>query len=142
MIEDIIQGIVDKLAEDFPTVIIYTEKVPQNFAEPSFRVKRLQVGKTTGLGTRRWIEIPFDILYFPESEDEPEAEWNGVFEKLFNKLEWINSGGDTMRGENMSAEFDAEQAVGHFRVTFGAFLLDVYNPGDTMETLYQNEEEQ
>ena len=47
-----------------------------------------------------------------------------------------------MRGENMSTEFDAVQAVSHFRVTFGAFLLDVYNPGDTMETLFQNEEEQ
>lgn len=138
MIADIQQGIVDKLAATFPGVTIYTEKVPQNFAEPSFRVKALAPGNTPGLGTRRWRTVPFDVLYFPASTDEPEAEWHEIVEKLFNEVEWITAGGDTMRGEDMSGEFDAEQEVGHFRVTFGAFIMDAHKPGDKMETVIQN----
>lgn len=136
MIADIQQGIVDKLAAAFPGVTIYTAKVPQNFAEPSFRVKALQAVNTAGLATRRWRTMPFDILYFPASTAEPEAEWHEVVEKLFTEVEWITAGGDTMRGEDMSGDFDAEQEVGHFSVTFGAFLLDVHKPGDKMENLY------
>jgi hypothetical protein len=134
---DIQQGIIDALAAAFPGVTIYAEKVPQNFDEPSFRVKSITATNRPELDTRRWREVQFDILYFPESGDEPEAEWRDVCDDLFNTVEWITAAGDTMRGTELAGDFDTEQEVGHFRVTFGAFLMDVHEPGPTMETLTQ-----
>lgn len=141
MINEITQGIVNKLAESFPAATLYIEKVPQNFVNNSFRVKRLAVTSTPGLDTRKWRSITYDILFFPQSETAPETEWNTVAETLFAEIEWITVEQDTMRGEDMSADFDTEEEVGHFRVTFGAFLLDEHLKGDLMEDLYQNEEE-
>ena len=138
MIADIKQGIIDKLAETFPSVTIYAEKVPQNFQEPSFRVKTITATERSEMGTRRWREIPFDILYFPESEDEPETEWQNVVERLFQSVEWITAGGDLMRGTDMSGDYDIEQEVGHFKITFGAYLIEKHEKGDLMETLMQN----
>lgn len=132
---DIKQGIVDAIAAAFPDATIYTEKVPQNFEEPSFRVKSITATNRSELDTRRWREVQFDILYFPAAMEEAEAEWELVRDKLFQTVEWITVAGDTMRGTELAGDFDAEQEVGHFRVTFGAFLLDVHEPGPVMETI-------
>lgn len=134
--DDMILGIAAKLAETFPGVTIYTEKVPQNFTEPSFRIKRLEITSTPGLNTRKYKRVTFDLLYFPESRTEPETEWNGVAEALIFALEYINAGGGLLRGEDMSADFDAEQDVGHFRVAYGAFTLE-HTTGDKMESITQ-----
>lgn len=124
MTNGIIQGIVDALAAAFPSVTLYTEKVPQNFDEPSFRVKALQVINRAEFGTRRLREIPCDVLYFPGNPDDAETEWNGVAVQLFDALEWITANGVTLRGNDLAAEFDSEQEVGHFRVTYRFHLLN------------------
>lgn len=135
---DIKQGIIDAIAAAFPGVTIYADKVPQNFEEPCFRVKSITATNRPELDARRWREILFDILYFPAAMDEPEAEWEDVRDKLFQTVEWITVAGDTMRGTELAGDYDAEQEVGHFRVTFGKHLLGVRDPGPTMETLIQN----
>lgn len=135
---DIKQGIIDAIAAAFPSATIYAEKVPQNFEEPSFRVRTISATNRASLDTRRWREVQFDILYFPAAMEEAEAEWELVCDKLFNTVEWITVAGDTMRGTELAGDWDSEQEVGHFRVTFGAFLLEVRNPGPKMETLIQN----
>lgn len=134
---DIKQGIVDAIAAAFPSATIYAEKVPQNFEDGSFRVKSITATNRPGLGTRRWREVQFDVLYFPAAMEDAEAEWDIVRDKLFQTVEWITVAGDTMRGTELAGDWDADQEVGHFRVTFGAFLLDVYEPGPRMETLTQ-----
>jgi hypothetical protein len=134
---DIKQGIIDAIAAAFPSATIYAEKVLQNFEEPSFRVKAISATNRAELDTRRWREVQFDILYFPASTDEPEAEWEPICDKLFNTVEWITVAGDTMRGTDLAGDWDTDQEVGHFRVTFGAFLLE-RTEKDKMETLRQN----
>lgn len=133
---DIKQGIVDAIAAAFPDATIYTEKVPQNFEDGSFRVKSIAATNRPGLDTRRWREIQFDILYFPAVMEEAEAEWELVRDKLFNTVEWITVAGAPMRGMELAGDWDAEQEVGHFRVTFGSFLLE-RTEKDKMETLTQ-----
>lgn len=134
---EIKQGIIDAIAAAFPSATIYAEKVPQNFEDGSFRVKSISATNRPELATRRWREVQFDILYFPAAMEEAEAEWELVRDKLFNTVEWITVAGDTMRGTELAGDYDAEQEVGHFRVTFGAHLMDVYEPGPTMETVTQ-----
>lgn len=133
---DIKQGIIDAIAEAFPSATIYTEKVPQNFEDGSFRVKSITATNRPELSTRRWREVQFDILYFPAAMEEAESEWELVRDKLFNTVEWITVAGDTMRGTELAGDWDAEQEVGHFRVTFGAHLLE-RSERDKMETLTQ-----
>lgn len=135
---DIKQGIVDALAAAFPSATIYTEKVPQNFEDGSFRVKSITATNRPELDTRRWREVQFDILYFPAAMEEAEAEWDLVCDKLFQTVEWITVAGDTMRGTELSGNYDAEQEAGHFRVTFGAHLLEIEEK-DKMETLTQTQ---
>jgi hypothetical protein len=134
---DIKQGIVDALAAAFPSATIYTEKVPQNFEDGSFRVKSITATNRPELDTRRWREVQFDILYFPAAMEEAEAEWDLVRDKLFDTVEWITAAGNIMRGVDLSGDFDAEQDVGHFRVTYGAYLVEVPEPGPKMETITQ-----
>lgn len=135
---DIKQGIINALAEAFPSATIYAEKVPQNFEDGSFRVKSITATNRAELDTRRWRELLFDIAYFPKALEEAEAEWELVRDKLFNTVEWITAAGNIMRGTDLSGDFDAEQDVGHFRVTYGAYLLEVPEPGPKMETLTQS----
>jgi hypothetical protein len=133
---DIKQGIIDAIAEAFPDATIYAEKVPQNFEDGSFRVKTITATNRAELGTRRWREVLFNILYFPKSTEEAEAEWELVRDRLFDAVEWITVAGDKMRGADLSGDYDAEQEVGHVNVTFGAFLIEGRGPGiPTMETL-------
>lgn len=135
---DIKQGIINAIAEAFPSATIYAEKVPQNFEDGSFRVKSITATNRPELSTRRWREVQFDILYFPQAMEEAESEWELVRDKLFQTVEWITVAGDSMRGTELAGDYDAEQEVGHFRVTFGAHLLEVHEPGPTMETLTQS----
>jgi len=135
---DIKQGIIDAIAAAFPSATIYAEKVPQNFEDGSFRVKSITATNRPELDTRRWREVQFDILYFPAAMEEAEAEWELVRDKLFQTVEWITVAGDTMRGTELAGDYDAEQEVGHFRVTFGAHLLEVHEPGPKMENVIQN----
>jgi len=135
---DIKQGIIDAIAAKFPSATIYAEKVPQNFEDGSFRVKSITATNRPELATRRWREVQFDIAYFPAAMEEPEYEWEIVRDKLFDTVEWITAGGDTMRGTELSGDWDADNEVGHFRVTFGAFLLEVHEPGPVMEIVTQN----
>lgn len=138
MINSIIQGIVDKLAETFPGVTLYTEKVPQNFAEPSFRVKHVTATNMVELGTRKYREMLFDILYFPSSQLEPETEFYQVSMRVFPALEYITAGGDLIRGMEMTADYDAEQEAGRIRVTYGAHILDVETRDNPMITINHN----
>jgi hypothetical protein len=136
---DIKQGIINAIAAEFPNATIYAGKVPQNFEDGSFRVKSITATNRAELGSRRWREVQFDILYFPAAmEDLAEAEWELVRDRLFQTVEWITVAGDTMRGTELAGDWDAEGEVGHFRVTYGAHLLEAPEPGPTMEILTQN----
>ena len=137
---DIKQGIINAIAEAFPSTTIYAEKVPQNFEDGSFRVKSITATNRAELDSRRWREVLFDILYFPLSQDEPESEWEIVCNKLFQTVEWITVSGDTMRGTELAGEFDNEQEVGRFRITFG-YHMHEESEKDKMETLTQTRTE-
>ena len=134
---DIKQGLINAIATEFPNAPIYTEKVPQNFEDGSFRVKQISMTNRSELDTRRWREVLFDIVYFPKALEMAEEEWEIVRDRLFNSIEWVTVIDTPLRGTDLSADDDSEQDVGHFRITFGFMVEKVKEDIPTMETLQQ-----
>jgi hypothetical protein len=132
---DIKQGLINAIATEFPNATIYTEKVPQNFEDGSFRVKSISATNRSELDTRRWREVLFDVVYFPKVLELAEEEWEIVRDRLFNSVEWVTVIDTPLRGKDLSADYDSEQEVGHFRITFGFMAEKVKEDVPKMETL-------
>jgi hypothetical protein len=132
---DIKQGLINAIATEFPNATIYTEKVPQNFEDGSFRVKSITATNRPELDTRRWREVLFDVVYFPKALELAEEEWETVRDRLFNSVEWVTVIDTPLRGKDLSADYDSEQEVGHFRITFGFMAEKVKEDVPKMETL-------
>jgi hypothetical protein len=132
---DIKQGLINAIATEFPNATIYTEKVPQNFEDGSFRVKSITTTNRPELDTRRWREVLFDVVYFPKALELAEEEWEIVKDRLFNSVEWVTVIDTPLRGKDLSADYDSEQEVGHFKITFGFMAEKVKEDVPKMETL-------
>jgi hypothetical protein len=132
---DIKQGLINAIATEFPNATIYTEKVPQNFEDGSFRVKSITATNRPELDTRRWREVLFDVVYFPKVLELAEEEWEIVRDRLFNSVEWVTVINTPLRGKDLSADYDSEQEVGHFRITFGFMAEKAKEDVPKMETL-------
>lgn len=132
---DIKQGLINAIANEFPNATIYTEKVPQNFEDGSFRVKSITATNRPELDTRRWREVLFDVVYFPKVLELAEEEWEIVRDRLFNSVEWVTVIDTPLRGKDLSADYDNEQEVGHFRITFGFMAEKAKEDVPKMETL-------
>jgi hypothetical protein len=132
---DIKQGLINAIATEFPNATIYTEKVPQNFEDGSFRVKSISATNRSELDTRRWREVLFDVVYFPKVLELAEEEWEIVRDRLFNSVEWVTVIDTPLRGKDLSADYDSEQEVGHFRITFGFMAEKAKEDVPKMETL-------
>lgn len=132
---DIKQGLINAIATEFPNATIYTEKVPQNFEDGSFRIKSITATNRPELDTRRWREVLFDVVYFPKVLELAEEEWEIVRDRLFNSVEWVTVIDTPLRGKDLSADYDSEQEVGHFRITFGFMAEKVKEDVPKMETL-------
>lgn len=132
---DIKQGLINAIATEFPNATIYTEKVPQNFEDGSFRIKSITATNRPELDTRRWREVLFDVVYFPKVLELAEEEWEIVRDRLFNSVEWVTVIDTPLRGKDLSADYDSEQEVGHFRITFGFMAEKAKEDVPKMETL-------
>jgi hypothetical protein len=50
-------------------------------------------------------------------------------------VEWVTVIDTPLRGKDLSADYDSEQEVGHFRITFGFMAEKVKEDVPKMETL-------
>lgn len=74
MIEKLYKGIAAGLETVRPCCRVYVEDVQQNFMRPSFLVTFYGQNPLRGINGKLKNTVGVDVLYFPESENEPFGE--------------------------------------------------------------------
>ena len=119
MIQDLIDGVCTALADNFTGNEVYTERMKQGMESPCFFVRCID--QEDGQEVQRYrMSYQFSIQYFPESEEEPDAECHKVAERLFSCLEMIRADGAWIRGADMAGH--VEDGVLTFAISYGVFL--------------------
>lgn len=133
LLNKIIDGIAMKLNQVFGDGYqIYTESVEQGLKEPCFFIVPLKPMQKQIVGKRYFREHPFDIHYFPATEDE-NTECLNVADQLFDALEAITVDGDVIRGSNINHEIIDD--VLHCFVNYDMFIYKESETPDNMESL-------
>lgn len=107
--DDLIEGIVLKIREQFPQdqYQIYTEQVEQGLQVPCFFVLMNQSEIKRQVGKRFLERYLITVQFFPE--DSPIIEKNQaalqVSQKLLDLLEVVPLGDGSVRGRNLKADF-------------------------------------
>lgn len=136
MINQIIVGISQALAEAFPNAEIYQEAVHQDFKEPCFFIQPLSVSEKDFIGGRRQITCPVTVIYFPGSQDAPCAEIASVGAKLFPALGSITTTTHDLVLRGSDLHFETVDGVLHFFVIYTLFLVPISDKAP-MEELTQ-----
>lgn len=137
IITGISQALDSELNADDEEYTIYTEDVEQGLEEPCFFIFSLKSSSRQLVGNRYERKYPFDIHYFPKSEDS-NNEINEVTERLFTALEYISIDSGLIRGTNMNAEI--VDNVLHFFVDFNMIVRKEIPKDPYMEELEMMEE--
>ena len=134
MVNKIIAGISIKLNQVFgEDYEIYTSEIKQGLKEPCFFIKCLDVNQNQVIGSRYFRSQPFDIHYFPKTEED--SELLETVEKLFDTLEYITlEDGDLLHGSKMNGE--VADGVLHFFVNYDLHVLKEKVKDEPMGTLY------
>lgn len=133
MINKIIDGIIASLNKEFGDEYeIYPEDIEQGLKEPCFSIVCINPAMNQVLGKRYFKSNSFCIHYFPKSKNEAKSEINGVTEKLFNCLEYIEVDGDLCNGTELHAE--PVDGVLNFFVNFDLFVYKEREKTPYMET--------
>lgn len=142
MINKIITGISKELDAEFNSeneeYTIYTEDVEQGLENPCFFIFSLKPSNRQLAGNRYERKYPFDVHYFPKSEDNCNNEINEVTERLFTALEYITLDSGLIRGTNMNAEI--VDNVLHFFINFNMIVKKEIPKDPYMEELEMMEE--
>ena len=134
MVNKIIAGISIKLNQVFgEDYEIYTSEIKQGLKEPCFFIKCLDVNQNQVIGSRYFRSQPFDIHYFPKTEED--SELLETVEKLFDTIEYIAlEDGDLLHGSKMNGEVVDD--VLHFFVNYDLHVLKEKVKDEPMGTLY------
>ncbi|NFG22689.1 hypothetical protein FDF11_08275 [Clostridium botulinum] len=111
---------------------IYTENVEQGLNEPCFFIFSLEPSNKQLIRNRYERTYPFDIHYFPKSEDR-NNEINEITETLFDVLEYVNLDDGPIKGTNMHGEIIDN--VLHFFINFNMIVAKDIQKEDSMENL-------
>lgn len=132
---DIVAGISQALRTAFGKEYrIYRDEVEQGFQEPCFFIALLRTSMRQEVGRRYFCSRSFDIHYYPPPQKyaQPIGE---VADMLPLVLEYIEVGGDMMRGTKMNAE--VQDGVLHFFVSYDTFIVKPSARPETMLTYTQ-----
>ena len=133
MLNEILQGAAGAIRAAFGEAEIYRDEVRQGLSPPCFFLGVLKPGFTPLLGRRSLYRCPLDIQYFPETPEDLGALYAAA-ETLAGALEFIVlPDGSIAHGTGM--DFEVEDGVLHFFVTYSATLLRPADPAPMMETL-------
>lgn len=134
MVNDIINGIAEKLGEMFPDAPIYRDEIKQGFTEPCFFILPIMTTQVPEMGNRFRRRHTINVHYFPTQAGGTE-EMYGVASALLAGLDYIKAGGDLIRAEKM--EHTAHDGVLHFMVDYDLFMFKEKEPAPLMLTLKQ-----
>ena len=120
--EDIIQRIVDKLAEIFPETTIYTENQTSGFDVPSFYII-----KTLTQSNNRFFDIQdrtvsYQIVYFANPE-APNADLNRVEELLLDNFTRLDEY-STVRNRDINTDPKEETLTMQFDLLLNMYKVD------------------
>ena len=132
MLNKIKEAIAIKLNQEFgDEYAIHTESVMQGLKEPCFFIVLLTAIQTHVIGKRYFREQPFDIHYFPSTNDSTEI--NDVADRMNDAMEYILMDVDLLSGTKMSHE--TIDNVLHFFVNFNFHVYKEPEAIDPMEVL-------
>ena len=139
MIDAIEEGIAARLYELFGDGYeIELDELKQGFKPPGFWILELKTLQNHVVSNRYQRNYNFDVQYFPASEDGAVTrEINEITEKLLMGLEYITSGGDLIRGTDIS--YEVQDDVLHFFISYKRFLFKVSDKEPLMEELIQTQ---
>jgi len=129
-INDVLDGVMFKLIQNYPSADVYKEEIKQGLAEPCFFVKLFPVAQDKEFGRRYKRYHNFDVHYFPLSKEDANAEMHGVAEKLYDTLEWISG---PHHGSKMTHEI--VDGVLHFFVSYDFHIMRPKEAVPKMQTL-------
>lgn len=132
-VKDIVDAVILKLSQTFPSATIYEEEIKQGLAEPCFFVKLFPVAQDKEFGRRYKRYHTFDVHYFPLSKDDANVEMHDVAERLYDVLEWISMGSGLHHGSKMNHEI--VDGVLHFFVSYDFHLMRPKADVPKMQTL-------
>ncbi len=118
---EVIDGVISAIVEEFPSIPVYDEQVEQDLPEPSFFVRSIRPRQNLFMGKRYKRRELIEVTYFPPQTGRKRSV-NSVLETLFSILEIITAGNDRIRGSDMEGHTD-ENDVGVFTVTYDYFVL-------------------
>jgi len=128
MLNNIIDGISIKLNQVFGDGFdIYTESVEQGLNEPCFFILLMPTSQDQVIGKRYFRRHPFDIHYFPSTEDK-NKEILDVVDKLNDDFEYVTMNGDLIHGTKMHHE--VVDGVLHFFVNYDFHVIKQPDPDD------------
>jgi len=126
---DVRAGVVQALEQAFPEMQIYGEENKEGFATPCFFVKLLEPTHSQELNRRYLRVLPFEVLYYTETDSERIA----MAEQLAGVLETIRVNDRPLIGTNMS--WKVEEEVLHFFVTYRMHVWKQQPDDPLMQTL-------
>lgn len=134
---DIVAGISQALRTAFGKEHrIYRDEVEQGFVEPCFFIAPLRTSIRQVVGRRYYQTHSFDIHYYPPPQKCAQP-MNEAADILPLVLEYIEVGGDRIRGTKMSAEI--QDGILHFFVSYDVFVLKPNQRPETMLTYTQTQ---
>lgn len=134
MVDDIIQGAAAALrALGGADTEIYQDEIRQGLSPPCYFLGVLKPSITPLLGRRFLQRTPLDIQYFPADPQQLGPLYD-LAEELAAGLRFITlPDGSQLQGTGM--DWEVEEGVLHFFVTFSAVCLRPADPVPLMETL-------
>jgi len=132
MINNIVNAISIKLNLVFGDAYTkYIESIEQGLQEPCFFIKLLTSDQTQIIGKRYFRQQPFDIHYFPSTEDA-NAEMLNIADSLNDALEYITlENGDVLHGTKLNGEII--DGVLHFFANYNLYVIKTEVVADYME---------
>ena len=131
MIQDIIDGIIEKIKSEYVGYDVYTESVEQGLNEPCFSILCLTILSDRKLGSRQERNYKFMIRYFPSTQ-EPRSECLTVCDKLNELLTSINTNNGVIHGNDF--EGNVVDNVLQYEVTYSLFVQEQYEQ-ESMEEI-------
>lgn len=134
MVSDIVDGISNALYENFEGVDILSEGIEQGFTEPCFFIMVVDASEKPLIGNRAIRDVLIDIHYFPEDENEPNAEIERVASNLYGVLRRIELPDGTLLN-GLKLRHENKDLVLHFFVEYKPIVHYESEIYDDMETL-------
>jgi hypothetical protein len=131
MIDEIKQVIAQKIQEQYPSVTIYDEDIPQNFKTPSFLVTVIEQSYGKRLDNKYNSTVSFDVAYFSDKgKNEIKSDCQAVMVNLIRVFDLL----DTFRARNLQANITDNVLHIAFDVNYSELKIEEFAKMQTQTT--------